>query len=106
MENKSEENLCGGVPETKEIRNNRPDFYTVREAAEVLRIGASTLYRIIREGDFPAVRLRSRYVVPAEALEQLLAEAKATGSVVDPSRIAAERRMAREVARMTGGASW
>lgn len=31
----------------------RPVFYTVKEAAEILRVGASTLYRIIREGTFP-----------------------------------------------------
>lgn len=89
-------------PETTGNRKPQPAFYTVKEAAELLRVGASTLYRIIREGDFPAVRLRSRYVVPAEALDQLLEEAKATGSVVDPCRIAEQRRMAREVARYGG----
>lgn len=90
------------TPETTEIRKSQPAFYTVKEAAELLRVGASTLYRIIREGDFPAVRLRSRYVVPAEALDQLLEEAKATGSVVDPCRIAEQRRTSREVARYGG----
>ncbi|TVT60125.1 helix-turn-helix domain-containing protein [Amycolatopsis rhizosphaerae] len=86
--------------------SSRPAFYTVREAAELLRVGASTLYRIIREGDFPAIRLRSRYVVPAAALDRLLAEAEATGSVVDPARIAAARRTAREGARIGGGDLW
>ncbi|WAL64504.1 helix-turn-helix domain-containing protein [Amycolatopsis cynarae] len=86
--------------------SSRPAFYTVREAAELLRVGASTLYRIIREGDFPAIRLRSRYVVPAAALDRLLAEAEATGSVVDPARIAAARRTAREAARIGGGDLW
>lgn len=90
------------APTTTEITKQRPTFYTVRETAELLRIGASTLYRIIREGDFPAVRLRSRYVVPADAVDQLLAEARATGGVVDPCRIAEERRTAREVARFGG----
>ena len=106
MANKHQEPLHGDVPETNPTNNYRPAFYTVREAAKVLRVGPSTLYRIIREGDFPAVRLRSRYVVPTAALDRLLAEAEATGSVVDPARIAAERRTAREVARVTGGASW
>lgn len=106
MENAKTEHLKAGVPGTTEIRNSRPAFYTVREAAELLRVGASTLYRIIRDGDFPAVRLRSRYVIPAVALERLLAEVEATGGVVDPSRIAAERRTAREVARFAGGEPW
>lgn len=83
-----------------------PAFYTVREAARILRVGPSTLYRAIREGDFPAIRLRARYVVPAAALDRLLAEAAETGGLVDPARIAAERRTAREAARLTGGASW
>ena len=83
-----------------------PAFYTVREAARILRVGPSTLYRAIREGDFPAIRLRTRYVVPAAALDKLLTEAAETGGLVDPARMAAERRAAREVARVTGGASW
>ncbi|GHF44547.1 helix-turn-helix domain-containing protein [Amycolatopsis bartoniae] len=106
MENNNTEHLREAVPERIENRSNRPAFYTVREAAKLLRVGPSTLYRIIRDGDFPAVRLRSRYVIPAVALERLVAEVDATGGVVDPSRIAAERRTAREVARVTGGAQW
>jgi excisionase family DNA binding protein len=82
----------------------RPAFYTVREAARILRVGPSTLYRAIREGAFPAVRLRTRYVIPAVALERLLAEATESGTVVDPARMAAEKRTAREVARITGNA--
>jgi excisionase family DNA binding protein len=106
MENTYSGHPAGAVQETTEVRKSGPAFYTVREAAELLRIGASTLYRIIREGDFPAVRLRSRYVIPAAALEELLAEAKASGGVVDPARMAAERRAAREIAQLHGGARW
>ena len=84
----------------------RPAFYTVREAAQILRVGPSTLYRVIREGDFPAVRVRSRYVVPAVVVDQLIALAAESGELVDPARIAAERRTTREVTRMAGGASW
>ncbi|CRK61104.1 hypothetical protein [Alloactinosynnema sp. L-07] len=79
----------------------RPTFFTVKEAAAILRVGASTLYRVIREGDFPAVRVRSRYIVPAAVLDRLLAEVADTGGLVDPSRIAAERRAAREVSRLS-----
>ncbi len=82
----------------------RPAFYTVREAARILRVGPSTLYRAIREDAFPAVRLRTRYVIPAVALEKLLAEATASGAVVDPARMAAERRTEREIARLMGSA--
>jgi excisionase family DNA binding protein len=81
-----------------------PAFYTVREAARILRVDPSTLYRAIREDAFPAVRIRTRYVVPAAALDQLIADAAESGGCVDPARMAAERRTAREVARVTGSA--
>ncbi|TQM80668.1 excisionase family DNA binding protein [Saccharothrix saharensis] len=84
----------------------KPAFYTVREAARILRVAPSTLYRVIREGDFPAVRLRTRYVVPAIALDQLLEQAATSGGLVDPAQIAAQRRAAREFNRKVGGASW
>lgn len=84
----------------------RPTFYTVKEAARIMRVDPSTLYRAIREDGFPAVRLRSRYVVPAVAVDRLAAEAAESGGCVDVGKIAAERRTAREVARLTGGASW
>jgi excisionase family DNA binding protein len=83
----------------------RPVFYTVAEAARLLRVNRATLYRAIREDAFPAVRVRSRYVVPAVAVERMAAEAAESGGCVDVAAIAAERRTAREVARMIGGQS-
>lgn len=84
--------------------NAKPAFYTVREAARILRVAPSTLYRVIREGDFPAVRLRTRYVVPAAALDRLLDQASETGGLVDPAEIAAARRANREFQQKSGGA--
>jgi excisionase family DNA binding protein len=60
-----------------------PIFYTVREAADLLRVDAATIYRSIREGSFPAVRIRTRYVVPAAALRAMAATAVNSGSCVD-----------------------
>ena len=81
-----------------------PAFYTVREAARILRVDPATVYRAIRDDAFPAVRLRTRYVVPAAALHQLVTEAAQSGGCVDVARLAAERRTAREIARLSGGA--
>jgi excisionase family DNA binding protein len=78
-------------------------FYTVAETAALLRVDAATIYRAIREDAFPAIRVRSRYVVPAAAVEQLARRATETGGCVDVAAIAAERRLAREVARLTEG---
>ncbi|WP_312864874.1 helix-turn-helix domain-containing protein [Saccharothrix tamanrassetensis] len=83
-----------------------PTFYTVPEAARLMRIDPSTLYRAIRDDAFPAVRVRTRYVVPARAVEEMVERAVNSGGVVDVAGLAAERRTAREVARVTGGASW
>lgn len=83
-----------------------PAFYTVAEAAQILRVDSATLYRAIREDAFPAVRIRSRYVIPSAALDRLINQAAETGGCVDPARMVAERRTARDAARMTGGASW
>lgn len=56
--------------------------YTVHEAAALLSISAEHLYRLIRADAFPALRMRTgaehgRYIIPAQAVRQLLAEASA-----------------------------
>jgi len=81
----------------------RATFYTVAETARLLRVDTATIYRAIREDAFPAIRVRSRYVVPAAAVEQLAARAAETGGCVDVAAIAAEHRLARDVARLAEG---
>jgi excisionase family DNA binding protein len=48
---------------------------TVLEAAGVLGISRSLAYELIARGDLPAVRLGRRIIVPARAIEVLLATA-------------------------------
>lgn len=81
----------------------RATFYTVAETAALLRVDTATIYRAIREDAFPAIRVRSRYVVPAAAVEQLAARAAETGGCVDVAAIAAERRLTRDVTRLAEG---
>jgi len=81
--------------------NAAPAFYTVAETAHLLRVNAMTIYRAIREDGFPAIRVRSRYVIPAAAVEQLAAQATETGGCVDVAAMAMARRTAGEVARFT-----
>jgi excisionase family DNA binding protein len=83
-----------------------PAFYTVSEAARVLRVTPATIYRAIREDAFPAVRIRTRYVIPASAVDQLAATATESGGCVDVAQIAAERRTTREVARVSRALPW
>jgi len=63
--------------------------YSVPEAAALLSISQEYLYRLIQTGGFPAVRMRvsgssqGRYVVPAQAVERLLADTTAAGGCVE-----------------------
>jgi excisionase family DNA binding protein len=58
---------------------------TVPEAADAVGINALSLYRFIREGRFPAVRVGRRVLVPVAALTKWL-EAQAEGSTPAASR--------------------
>jgi excisionase family DNA binding protein len=53
----------------------RPAFYTAEQAAWILGVSTDRIYRAIRTGTLPAIWRRSRRLVPATALTQLLAEA-------------------------------
>jgi excisionase family DNA binding protein len=77
----------------------RPTFYTVAETARLLRVGPATIYRAIREDAFPAVRIRSRYIIPAAAVEQMAEQAARTGSCVDVAGMTTTRRISRELER-------
>lgn len=60
------------------MRTSVPDsgreFYSVREAAWLLGVPRSAVSRGIRTGAIPAVRRRSRLVVPAHVVARLLDE--------------------------------
>ena len=88
---------------TDATQDAAPRFYTVPEAARILRVDPATIYRAIRANGFPAVRVRTRYVVPAAAVERMAAEAATSGACVDVGQMATQRRAAAEVTRATGG---
>ncbi|MEO3778610.1 helix-turn-helix domain-containing protein [Micromonospora sp. B11E3] len=56
-------------------------FYAVAEAAELLGLSEPTLYRAIRAGEFPAIKVRGRFVIPARAIDDMEASALAHGLV-------------------------
>lgn len=53
---------------THGIDPRMPRFLTVRETAMLLAVSEMTVYRMISDRQLPAVRLRSRCVVPAAAI--------------------------------------
>nr|WP_086857051.1 helix-turn-helix domain-containing protein [Amycolatopsis lexingtonensis] len=62
---------------------DRPRFYRVGEAAAMLNLSAMTLYRAIQAGEFPAIRVRNRIIVPARAIDDIEQAAVTSNSVVD-----------------------
>ena len=68
---------------TDEPRVGDPRWLSVAELARELGMSQMTLYRVIAAGQFPAVRIGRRLVVPAQVLEDMAAEALATGTTVD-----------------------
>ncbi len=49
----------------------------------MLNLSSMTLYRAIQAGDFPAVRVRNRIIVPARAIDDIEQAAVTSNSVVD-----------------------
>jgi len=66
--------------------------FTVAEVAELLRVKPVTIHRAIRDGEFPAVKIRQRYAVPRKAIERLVEDVVATGRCVDVAEWTAEWR--------------
>lgn len=60
-----------------------PPFYTAAEVARLFRLDESTLYRHLRAGNFPGLKVGGRYVVPREVVDRLIADILHTGRCVD-----------------------
>jgi excisionase family DNA binding protein len=65
--------------------SNRPNFYTVGEAARMLRVSPMTVYRAIADSQFPAVRLRSRLIIPASFVDEMVSAALESKATVSPA---------------------
>ena len=60
-----------------------PRFMSVSSVARMFGISDVTLYRAIAAGEFPAVRIRGRLIVPTRAIEAMAEAATSAQSVVD-----------------------
>ncbi|MGH9244992.1 MAG: helix-turn-helix domain-containing protein [Acidimicrobiales bacterium] len=52
---------------------SRARFLTVTEVARLMRVSSMTVYRLIKSGDLPAVRVGKSYRVREEDLDRYLA---------------------------------
>jgi hypothetical protein len=62
-----------------------PRFLSVESVARIFDVSKVTVYREIRCGRFPAVRLRGRYVVPAKVVAAMEDAAMESSALVDPA---------------------
>ena len=92
MTDRSAVPASGRVPDAAGSRP-RPAFLTVDEVAGLLRVDAVTIYRAIRAGEFPAVKIRKRYVIPRRALELLVEDVMVSGSCVDTATWASSQHV-------------
>ena len=74
-----------GFPEQWGFRTAERRWLSVAELARELGMSPMTLYRAIAAGEFPAVRIGRRIVVPARVLDDMAAAALAMGTTVDSS---------------------
>ena len=63
-----------------------PRFYSVSQVAGMFGTSAVTIYRAIEAGEFPAVRIRGRLIIPAKAIDDMTVMAVDSGAVVDAAR--------------------
>jgi len=64
-------------------RQHAPAFYSVAAAARLFGMSEMTLYRAIHAGQFPAVRVRGRLLIPAQAIDAMIEAAVGNGCLVD-----------------------
>ncbi len=60
-----------------------PRFYSVAQVARMFGMSQMTVYRAIADGQFPAVRIRGRLIVPAKAIDDMADVAVAEHTVVN-----------------------
>lgn len=58
-------------------------WLTVEETATQMGLSAMTLYRAIKDNNFPAVKVGRRICVPAAAIAELASAAVRSGAVID-----------------------
>jgi len=54
------------------ISDKRPEFLTIREAAELLRVHRRTVYRYLNAGKLPARKFGGVWLIDAAELERRL----------------------------------
>ena len=64
-------------------KNSKRAYYTPEELMEVLPLGRTVIYRELKAGRIPSIRLGKRFVIPKAAIQKWLESAS---PVVEVSR--------------------
>jgi len=64
-------------------RTDERQFRSVAETARMFGVSEMTLYRAIRDGQFPAVRIMGRLIVPLRVIEAMASAAVDANHLVD-----------------------
>lgn len=64
-------------------------WYSVDEVADIYRVDPMTIRRAIKAGEMPALRIRTRLIIPAKALAAIEEAVVAASGVVDSSDLVA-----------------
>ena len=54
------------------VQQERPQFVTVAEVADLMRVSKMTVYRMIHAGELPAMRVGKSFRVPQGAVQALI----------------------------------
>lgn len=73
------------VTAARKITKAEPLYYSVAEVARIFGVSTVSLYRAINDGEFPAVRIRGRFVVPRRAIDEITDAAVSGQTLVDAS---------------------
>jgi excisionase family DNA binding protein len=61
---------------TKRAARPAPTFYDVQDVADMFQMSRMTVYRAIKGGELPAIRIRGRWFVPARVIDALVTSAE------------------------------
>lgn len=61
-----------------DLFDGSPDVMTVQEAAQTLRVGRTTMYRLIKQGDIKCLKIGRKIIIPRTYLRGFVEKSSGT----------------------------
>jgi len=68
-----------------------PSLLTLKEAMAILRVGRTKIYRLLRSGEIPAIKIGKKWKIKGSELEKYINDHKYIPSQVDRGKTHQER---------------